>query len=205
MNTNSDGTYLLKNRLNTKAFNIIFSWIKEYEIEVIFSKPRKSKLGDYRSPRKGKGHRITINKDLNPYAFIITLTHEIAHLITWVKHKHRVKPHGSEWKTEFQALMEKLAPLKLFPANVENALTQYLSNPSASSCNDYHLYKTLMLFDSRDTSLCAVEEITEKALFKTSSGRIFRKETKLRKRYKCMEINTRKIYLFNPLALVSKI
>ena len=196
---------LLKKRLNPEAFEIINSWIQQFEVEVICSKPRASKLGDYRTPTKSHGHRITINNNLNPYAFIITLVHEMAHLKTWVKFKRTAKPHGPEWKKEFQNLMQEFAPLNLFPAEVESALATYLTNPKASSCSDYHLSKTLMLFDAVDSALCTVEAIPEKTLFKSSSGRIFRKEVKLRKRYKCLDINTNRRYLFNPLALVSRI
>jgi hypothetical protein len=40
------------------------------------------------------------------------------------------------------------------------------------------------------------------ALFKLKNGRVFRKEEKLRKRYKCTEIKTRRVYLFSPIAEV---
>ena len=57
-------------------------------------KSRSSKYGDYRPPLKGSNHLITINYDMNKYAFLITLVHEIAHLTNWNKHKDKVKPHG---------------------------------------------------------------------------------------------------------------
>jgi len=205
MTARTDTLSLLQKRLKPKAFGIIQSWIQQFEVEVICSKPRTTKLGDYRSPTKSHGHRITINSNLNPYAFIITLVHEMAHLKTWNKFKRLAKPHGAEWKNEFQNLMLEFSPLNMFPADVESALAKYLANPKASSCSDYHLSKTLMLFDEVDSALCTVEAIPERTLFKTSSGRIFRKENKLRKRYNCLDINTNKRYLFNPLVLVAQI
>ena len=49
-------------------------------------------------------YQITINNDLNKYRFLITLIHEMAHLVTF-KDMPRSKPHGKEWKINFQRLM----------------------------------------------------------------------------------------------------
>lgn len=54
------------------------------------------------APRKGLNHQITINQNLNKYAFLLTLVHEIAHLITYVNHGWNVKGHGPEWKNCFK-------------------------------------------------------------------------------------------------------
>ena len=42
-------------------------------------------------------------------------------------------------------------------------------------------------------------------MFKLKDGRIFRKEEKLRKRYKCVEVSSRRVYLFSPVAEVEHI
>jgi len=47
--------------------------------------------------------------------------------------------------------------------------------------------------------LIFVEKIAEDSLFKTGDGKIFRKGEKLRKRFRCEEIKTKKIYLFSPV------
>jgi SprT protein len=41
-----------------------------------------------------------------------------------------------------------------------------------------------------------------KALFKLKDGRIFRKQEQLRKRFKCVEVKSRRVYLFSPVAEV---
>ena len=66
-------------------------WIDYFQVELSLNRPRQSVLGDYRHPYNGKGHRISVNRDLNPYAFLITLIHEFAHLTNWNKHKNCVK------------------------------------------------------------------------------------------------------------------
>ena len=74
----------------TKAYSKVNNWLEKYNCEVTISYPRKSKLGDYKSPYNNNKHSISINKDLNKYAFLITLTHEIAHMMIWEKYKNNV-------------------------------------------------------------------------------------------------------------------
>ncbi len=44
-----------------------------------------------------------------------------------------------------------------------------------------------------------VEEIPGHGLFKMKDGRVFKKGEKLRKRYRCQEVGTSKVYLFSPV------
>jgi len=50
-----------------------------------------------------------------------------------------------------------------------------------------------------------LKKLPAKAMFKLKDGRIFRKEEKLRKRYKCIEVHSKRIYLFSPVAEVELI
>ena len=68
---------------------------------VKITKPRKSKLGDFRILINGRG-QISVNENLNRYAFLITITHELAHAFVWKRYKTRVMPHGKEWKSTFK-------------------------------------------------------------------------------------------------------
>ena len=43
--------------------------------------------------------------NLNPYRFLMTLVHEVAHLVAFQKYGRAIKPHGKEWKFTFQTLM----------------------------------------------------------------------------------------------------
>ena len=122
----------------------INNWLKTYNCQLKIKKPRQTKLGDYRCPQNGKGHIISINNNLNPYAFLITLTHEIAHMMVWEKHQNKVLPHGSEWKEMFQKLMLNFLPL--FPQDVLTPLAKHLKNPKASSSQDVALGKFLEHF-----------------------------------------------------------
>ncbi len=191
--------------LPKESVDTIYQWLKDYNVSFRITKKRASKLGDYRSPFKEQGHRISINGDLNPYSFLITTVHEFAHLVTWEQHKHKVKPHGLEWKNSFKKLMDPFLADTIFPDDVKSALVGYMNNPAAASCTDLNLMKVLRKYDKKDSTLITVEELEPNAKFLLGTKRVFVKGNRIRKRYKCMELSTKRYYLFNPLAEVKKL
>ena len=76
-------------------------------------------------------HRITINDDLNPYAFLTTFLHELAHAATWDRHRgrRRLRPHGPEWKAEFGGILRPVVEQAVLPAAVTAALARYAPEP----------------------------------------------------------------------------
>ena len=187
------------------AVPTICNWIIEYDIKLKITRSRKTRLGDYRPPGAGiVNHQITVNHDLNKFSFLITLVHEIAHLTTWNKFKNKVLPHGQEWKSEFKIHMYGFLNSTIFPEDVKNALLKYLVNPAASSCSDHQLLRVLKKYDYRlaDKEFIFLEKIPFKSLFKYHENRLFIKGEKIRTRFKCKEISTGNIYLFNPLTEV---
>jgi SprT protein len=165
---------------------------------------RKSKFGDYRPLRKGWKHQISINNNLNKYAFLITLLHEIAHMMAFEKYSNRINPHGAEWQNLYSILLKDYLNKGVFPANVEEVLHHHVMDPSASSCTDLKLYKALKAHDESNHTKTHVEDIREGERFIWRKEKIFIKEAKLRTRYKCKEISTGKTYFFHPLAEVEK-
>lgn len=202
-----DKVKVLEKYLPPEAAPLIGRWIDYFKCEFKISRNRNSKFGDYRSPYGGKGHRISVNYDLNPYAFLVTTVHEFAHLHTWNEHKQKAKPHGTEWKTNFKKMMQPFFEKDIFPADIKRAIINYLDNPAASSCSDLNLYRALRKYDppKESEAILTVEKVPLKALFKLKDGRVFRKDEKLRKRFKCTEVATRRIYLFSPVAEVELI
>ena len=197
-----DKIKILERYLPPDAAPLIGRWIDYFKCEFKISRNRNSKFGDYRPPHDGKGHRISVNYDLNPYAFLVTTVHEFAHLHTWNEHKHKAKPHGTEWKSNFKRMMQPFFEKEVFPPDVRHAIVSYLNNPAASSCSDLSLYRSLRKYDAPKEDIHTVEKIPVHALFKLKDGRVFRKEEKLRKRYKCTEVSTKRLYLFSPVAEV---
>lgn len=184
---------------------ILAKWIVDTGCTFTISKARTTKFGDYRVPYKGQPHRITVNYNLNKYSFLITTVHEFAHLMTFDQYQNKVKPHGQEWKKSFQFLMNPFMNTQVFPKDILAPLTQYMKNPAASSSSDTNLFRALRQYDTLDSSLSTVENIAMDSLFKLENGRVFQKKEKARKRYKCIELNSHKVYLFHPIAQVQKI
>ena len=141
---------------------------------------------------------MNCKKDLNKYAFLITLTHEIAHMMIWEKYKNNVKPHGKEWKEMFRKLTLGLLPF--FPIDIQKCLAIHLKNPKASTCSDYRLSKLLLKYNKKST--LTISDIPSGSIFSTSDGKKYIKEKKLRKRYCCKSLENNKTYLFNPIVEV---
>lgn len=192
----------LSKYMPVEAAPIISQWLNDTACRFKVTKSRSTKLGDYRAPFRGSPHQITVNHDLNPYAFLLTTVHEFAHLKTFQDFKNTVKPHGEEWKNNFKSLIQPFLKLNIFPAEVIIAINAYMNNPAASSCTDLNLYRVLKKFDKTSSSIIHVEQLPDQAIFQLKNGRVFQKMEKLRKRYKCLELNTQKIYLFHPIAEV---
>ena len=161
---------------------------------------RKTKHGDYRELPNGK-HQITINANLNPYRFLITLIHEIAHFEAFSKYGRFIKPHGKEWKHTFQYLMLPFLRPDIFPSALLPLLAKHFKSPKASSDTDTQLALALRQYDEPNDK-AYVFEVPLGHNFKLYNGRIFKKGNKRRKRYECVEVNSGKLYLFNPNAEV---
>jgi len=192
--------YHIKNCIPEAAIDTINSWIGLYSISLRIAKKRRTKLGDYRAPIGKHGHRISVNGNLNQYAFLVTLVHEIAHLITWEKYRRKAKPHGTEWKQEYKTLMNQLDGLRIFPSDVKRAVGNYMENPNASSCTDIELSKVLAKYNTYN--FCYLEDLQEMAVFQIENGRQFQKGPLRRTRYKCKDLNNNKYYLFSPITEV---
>jgi SprT protein len=192
---------VLKKYIPEPAVANIAMWIVELDFKLKIKKERSTKLGDYSSPQKGMNHVITVNHNLNQYSFLITLIHEVAHLTTFNKYRNTVSPHGQEWKNEFKILMQPFLVTEIFPIDVLYAIRKYMENPAASSCTDTHLLRTLKLYDENEGQVF-LEYLPYKSVFLYNGSKVFQKGERIRKRFRCTEISTGTVYLFNPLTEV---
>lgn len=197
-----DYSVQLSKYMPAPAAPVISRWINDSKCQFRVSRSRTSKFGDYRPPHGGHGHRISVNHNLNPYAFLITTVHEFAHLKTWNTYKNRVKPHGQEWKACFRQLMQPFLQAAVFPQDIQMAISNYMNNPAASSCSDLNLFRVLQRYDANKDDIQTVEQLPENTVFVLKNGRVFQKKEKIRKRYRCIEVKTQRVYLFSPIAEV---
>ena len=189
----------LQNYLPPATSEAVTAYLQQYKVHLTIAKERKSILGDYRHRTHHANHRISVNGNLNKFFFLITLLHELAHLLTFEQHSNKVMAHGKEWKMIFSQLLKQFLQHKIFPVDIEKELLQSLKNPAASSCAEDGLLRVLRKYDSKESHHLLVEEISLNAIFRLKDGRVFKKGEKLRKRYKCKEIQTGKFYLFSPV------
>lgn len=182
------------------AINPVFELIKEHNIHLKIVNERVTRHGDYRKLPTGK-HQITVNSNLNTYRFLITLLHEIAHLLAFKKYGKFIKPHGLEWKRTFQYLMLPFLNPVIFPSKLLPLLALHFKNPKASSDTDTQLSLALKQYDAPNDKNY-IFEIPMGGKFRLYNGKIFQRGNKRVKRYECLEIASGRIYLFNPNAEV---
>ncbi|MEO5996568.1 MAG: SprT-like domain-containing protein [Chitinophagaceae bacterium] len=178
---------------------LVFEYLKHYKVHLTITRSRKTVLGDYRHAIGAKNHRISVNGTLNIYAFLITLIHELAHLVTFLQFGNRVLAHGKEWKQIYRDLLVHFLVIKIFPQDIQLALEHSLHNLPASSCADEALMRVLQKYDTHKSGLILIEQLQEGHLFEIGEGKVFKKGKRLRKRFQCIEIKTGRLYLFSPV------
>ena len=173
-----------------------------YKLHLHIDVERKDRLGDY-SPHLGKGNRISINHNLNPYDFLITFTHELAHHTAHKKFENNHQPHGSEWKEEFKNQMRPMVRLHFFPPDIEAPLIRHMSKPKYTHSGDLALTKALIKYN-RESDTVLLDDLKEGDLFKMSARArvIMRKGQKRRTYVHCEDIGSGKKYLVHAVARI---
>jgi hypothetical protein len=192
---------LLRRHLPPNAVDYCFDLWERNSFIFKVKNPRRSKLGDYRYiPSTGK-HYISVNSDLNPYSFLVTYLHEVAHLLTFRTHGRKAKPHGSQWKRNFRDITFPLLTPAVFPSELLPYISRYISNPATSSCSDPALMVALRNYDLQKAPL--LKDLQKGDLFHLHT-RIFKKGILKRTRYVCQEVKTGRSYLISGHAPVQK-
>lgn len=195
----------LEQFLPPNTYQPVMYYLHHHGVHLTVARERKSILGDYRHRTINSTHRISVNGNLNKYSFLITLLHELAHLLTFEKYGNKVVSHGKEWKMIFGKLLAQFIEHNIFPVDIREALLKSLHDPAASSCADVHLLRVLKKYDEKKSTLVFVEAIPGGSLFRTHDGKIFLKGEKIRKRFRCIEVATKRVYLFSPVYEVEQV
>jgi hypothetical protein len=186
-----------------KAVDYAFGIWEEKPFTLKLTKSRQTKIGDF-TCQHGAQPRITLNHDLNPFTFLITYIHEVAHLRVFLEFGHRVEPHGQRWKTTFQKLLTPVLTSEIFPDKILVPLTKHMQSPKASSFADTVLTKALRSFDESAHADIILSDLPEGSTFQLN-GRYFKKGKLRRTRILCKEVHSKRQYLVPAEALVSDV
>ena len=195
----------LKSYLPEGSYKAVAWYLNHFKVYLTVTRERKSVLGNYRTSHFDKNHRISVNGNLNKYSFLITILHELGHLLAYDKYGFKIQPHGIHWKNEFGNILASFIEKKIFPDDIEAELLQSLKNPAASSCAEDSLLRVLKKYDTHKAGVYFIEELPLNSIFKVKGGRTFSRGNKIRKRFLCKEIPSGKMFLFSPVAEVELI
>ena len=117
---------------------------RQYDFDLHIARPRRTRLGDFMVKPPARP-RITVNVNLNPYSFLITYIHEVAHCAVYRQYlsgrmfpgrmsRRKVAPHGPEWKALFSTLLQPVLHDEVLPLDILRPLQRYAQNPRASTC-----------------------------------------------------------------------
>ncbi len=200
---------VLQKYIPEEAIPFISQLIHEKSLLLKFVPARASKFGDYSHIRKQWQHKITVNRDLNPYAALVTLIHEIAHLYTNEQYGRKVRPHGGEWKNIYAQMLRSALSQQLFPAGLAEVIYRHAFDPKASSCTDVTLYEAIRSYNSPQHSQepdhhINITEVAEESQFRYR-GRVFLMKTRRRVNFLCEELRTGRKYIFKPFVMVEPV
>jgi len=188
------------------AVEYVMTLWREHPFNFTVAGSRKTCLGNYMY--KNGRHFISVNGDSNPYSFLITLIHEIAHQRVRVHQKlfgRAPAPHGAEWKFHFKTLMAPLLNPHTFPDDILQVLVRHMQNPAASSTKDPALVRILSRYSpEKMIKGIYLSEIEDGKIF-NFNGRQFKRIQNRRTRILVECVNTRKRYTIPGIAMVSEV
>jgi hypothetical protein len=200
---------ILAEKLPKNSVEYAYSlWVNEpFSFKV--ARTRSTCLGNY--SYRNSQHKITVNHDLNPYQFLITYVHEVAHQRVFIQFmqgkRERILPHGNEWRNTFIALMRPLLSEDIFPEKILHLLRIHMTNPPASTVRDASLLKALQLFDNKpitNENELHLEYLNEGENF-IFKNRIFTKLETRRTRVLCLERKSNRKFTIPKVAVVERV
>ncbi len=176
----------------------------DYKFNFKISKDRQTKLGDFRYHKLKNSYSVTVNQGLNPYSFLITYIHEVAHVRTYRQFKNTCKPHGKEWQENFRILAAPVLRREVFPENVLKEFSRYLEKPAASTSGCMPLTLALRSYDkdAEQQQVLSAVKTGSRFIFK---NRTFEKIGTKRTRALCKDLNNGRNYLISGVAQVEAV
>jgi hypothetical protein len=199
---NQQSKEVLQRYFPQQTIDQVSGWLVKYAVQLKVTRGRITKLGDFRPAGKTRYHRISVNGDLNKYFFYLVFVHELAHLLVWNKYGRKVTPHGQQWKEEFGSLLKQAVYNQYLPDELVQPVLDFSTHVKATFAADNKLWKALRSFDENPKSEITIDQIPFESYFLAANGKLFKKEEKLRTRFRCSCIVTRRKYLFHPMAVI---
>jgi predicted SprT family Zn-dependent metalloprotease len=147
----------LNDYLPEGAYDSVVDYLIAHKVHLTVTRERSTILGNYRSRHSDKNHRISVNGNLNKYSFLITLLHELGHLLAFEKYGNKIPAHGAQWKNEYSKILAVFISKKIFPADIENELLQTKNNTESTSCEETSLLRVLRKYDAHRPGIFLLE------------------------------------------------
>lgn len=189
----------LEKHLPTYKAERILAYLDNSKCVLKITKPRKTKRGDFR--QYGTKLSISVNHDDNSFRFLFTLIHEIAHLKTFLEYRHKVKPHGAEWKSNFKELFTHLEVDEEFKQDEQifAVISKELVNPKACSGVNVTVEKAFAKYDENKGIYLEELPLGETFVFRRQ---VYKKLENRRTRVMCLNLANNRRYTINKAALV---
>jgi SprT protein len=194
---------LLAKHVPEQAVDYCLLLWKEKPFRLHTTKSRQTKIGDF-TCKRGEPARITVNEDLNPYLFLVTYIHEVAHHYVFEQVGSRVEPHGTYWQQTFARLLHPVLTPEIFPEEIFHLLSKHMRQPMASTFADVELTKAFRAFDYDVHTHIVLSSLAEGSIFQLN-GRTFKKGKLRRTRFLCAEVKSKRQYLVPAEALVNNV
>jgi SprT protein len=168
---------------------------QSHKFKVILTSRKSNRLGVFRV--RGGEMSIQMYTGLQPYGFLFTYLHEVAHLRIHLLEEHYgkdYKSHGPEWQEQFRQLVNAVLPY--WPEETKAILTRHMRSPRASASADPELYNALY---GNGCKTLADLQPGEKFTFR---GKDFIRAETLRTRCKAVCVETGETYRISLIANV---
>jgi hypothetical protein len=147
---------------------------------------------------------ITLNHDMHPVEFMITLTHELAHYKAWKKYGRSIRPHGEQWKYEFRWMLKELIESGILEPEVSGAIYQCYFKRQRIGSSDGEPILRVLGKAGKDSGFTRVADVPEGTAFRLRNGKVLVKGQKLRSRYRCRDPKSGREYSVSPMAEIAE-
>jgi predicted SprT family Zn-dependent metalloprotease len=188
--------FLLKYLGNKQVVEHVTSLVySKKNLQLIVRNPRKSFYGNMIYSKRNDWFKIYINQNLSPSFFLYVFLHEYAHVLTHLQFGLKVKPHGKEWQNSFFMLLQEAMDKALFENNIHAEIEkQFFKTRVYSNLRDSHIKSLMDKIDLGKEQHC-IKDIPLNSIVLLSNNMKLKIEKKIRTRYVCADMNSKKKYL----------